>query len=287
MRAREWLVAIGLAAVWSAPAAGLGLYDDFEGQAGGEPLAPDKWNVGDSDGTAGDVTVDISDEGALTNWASFEFSGAAGNDDWARAWTDRTWSILDDGPLVWSMDFRVASGNDTTVLVPVLFDTDTSDGDVTDGFEEADVAVTVQFGTDTNAPSGTTLWVNGVGWAALRDDGDDLFEPLMANTFVHTLTLTLDDVNAYASLSGTYDGSSYGTYTASYAHGLADLSAAGYFGMRVDNFNGADAKVLQFDNARVIPEPVTMAGLVMGVGALATYLRRRRKRRPEGRRSDP
>lgn len=272
MRAREWLVALGLAAVWAAPAAGLGLYDDFEGQAGDDPLAPDKWNVGDSDGTAGDVTVDVSDEGALTNWASFEFSGAAGNDDWARAWTDRTWSILDDGPLVWSMDFRVKSGTNSTVVVPGQFDTTSiTDGDQADGFKEADVAVTVEY-----EDGWATLWVDGIAWAALRDAGGDLFEPLMANTFVQTLTLALDNVNAYASLWGTYDGDSYDAYTASYAHGLADLSAAGYFGMRVDNEFGADAKVLQFDNARVIPEPLTVAGLVMGVGAVATYLRRRR-----------
>jgi hypothetical protein len=269
-RARLLLCAFALAALFASPASAALFEDDFEDESGGDPLNAADWDVNDSDGAGTDMTVDVSDEGADTNWASFEFSVSAGNDDWGRSKTDDEWSVDAYGSLVWAIDFRVQSGTKSTLVVPFLFDTGAlTNGDEADGFKQAELAIVVEY-----EDGWATLWRDGVSQTSLRNGQNELFEPDMDNHYTQELTVTLDDTNIAASLLGTDDNGDQDTYTATLAHEL-DTSTAGHFGMRVDNENGTDAKVAQFDNVLLTPEPATLAFLALG--AILTLARRRRR----------
>ena len=85
---------------------------------------------------------------------------------------------------------------------------------------------------------------------------------------------------AYAlGIVNTINGLVIGTSTTVYTHYQDDVvGGTNYFLTQVDSFDdfGAAVKEKLVKEITVIPEPVTMAGLMLGIGCLARYVRRRK-----------
>jgi hypothetical protein len=259
------LLTLGLCGLVAAAARADLFEDDFEGATG--PLDAGKWTVR----TDGKVTV-----GQAGGWASFNFAGDAGNNDTARAWTQNTWRIDTDGPLTWQIDFQMAAGTRSTTLVPFVFDTDWDDEAAADNkyYKDTDVNVAVHY-MDSSAVANINLF--HVAWVSFKDSEDNLFGPAPGDTTIYTLVMTLNDTDAMGAIRERDDLSAT-VYTAQVAHDLT-LSVPGHLGMQVHNNNGADAKTICYDNAHLIPSPVSVCLAAQGLLAVGglEFLRRRRR----------
>ncbi len=267
-RARLLLCAFALAALFATPASAALFEDDFEDDSDGDPLDDTIWDVAKSDA---DVAITVSDEGTDTHWAEISFGANSDNDDWGRARSDGAWDIDDDGPFTWTVDFRLTDANGTSVIVvPFFFDTAPSDGD---DWSNTDLSVIVQYGTGTAG-----IAKGNIVQAALWDNPTDknTFAPGLSNDYTQELTVTLDATTISASLEGTDDQSSTTTYSRSYNYGSGvSTDTDGRFGIMLDDGQGEGAKVAQFDNVLLTPEPATLAFLALG--AILTLARRRRR----------
>jgi len=251
------------------PAAAALFSDDFQDESDGDALDPADWRVLE---TTSEVSVGVRTAGP-GHWAAFQFTANAASTDTARAWSRNTWRIDNDGPLTWTIDFRMAAGTRSTTVVPFVFDTDWNDESAAGNkyYKNTDVNVTVLY-----AGSGAVANINlfNIAAVAFRDGHGNLFAPGPGDNTIYTLTLMLDDTDAIGDIRAR-DEVDPTVYTAQTAHGLTP-GAPGHAGMQVHNLNGADAKTVWYDNVLVTPEPVTVA--LVAAGGLFVALGRRCRR---------
>ena len=261
------VLALGVCLLASLPAAAALFSDDFEDESNGDPLNATDWKVLAS---TSEVSVNVLTVGS-NNWAAFDFTSSAANNDIGRAWTQSTWRIDNDGPLTWHIDFQMAAGTRSTIAVPFVFDTDWDDDSAASNkyYKDTDVCVAVHY-ADSGAVA--NIYIDGVAPATFEDSSDNWFAPSPGDNTIYTLTMTLDDTKASGEIKERDDAGAT-IYTAEYAHGLT-LSTPGHLGMQVHNLNGADAKTIQYDNVLLMPEPATAA--LIGLGGLIVGLARRR-----------
>ena len=263
------VLALGVCLLASLPAAAALFSDDFEDESNGDPLNATDWKVLAS---TSEVSVNVLTVGS-NNWAAFDFTSSAANNDIGRAWTQSTWRIDNDGPLTWHIDFQMAAGTRSTIAVPFVFDTDWDDDSAANNmyYKDTDVCVTVYYHA-ASSDAVANIYIDGVGWATFRDVDTNKFAPSPDDRTIYALTMTLDGTNASGEIKER-DSVNPTIYTAEYAHGL-DLSEPGHCGMQAYNKNGSDAKTVQYDNVLLMPEPAT--AVLIGLGGLIVGLARRR-----------